>query len=144
MSGKGQVQGRCAVASAVGHRWIFISGVLLAGVLTGSLGGPSSGAVAKPKSPEDEAAGREAFLAAYKVFMHPRCMNCHPAGDAPLQGDDSHVHLQLVQRGIDGEGKYALKCANCHQPTDVPGANMPPGTPDWHLPKADTPLVFQG
>src|SRR5881227_2978315 len=94
--------------------------------------------------PRDDAAARDAFRSAYTVLMHPRCMNCHPAGDAPLQGDDSHVHLQFVQRGIDGEGKYALKCANCHQPTNVPGANMPPGTPDWHLPKADAPLVFQG
>jgi len=24
-----------------------------------------------------------------------RCQNCHPAGDTPLQGDDSHVHLQM-------------------------------------------------
>ena len=41
-----------------------------------------------------EAESRAAFLAAYKVFMHPRCMNCHPKGDAPLQGDDSHVHCR--------------------------------------------------
>jgi hypothetical protein len=92
----------------------------------------------------DDAAGREAFLAAYKVLMHPRCMNCHPAGDAPLQGDDSHAHAQNVKRGPDGKGLYALKCANCHQLANLSGENMPPGNPNWHLPPRDMPLVFQG
>jgi hypothetical protein len=93
---------------------------------------------------KDEAASRAAFLEVYKVLMHPRCMNCHPSGDAPLQGDDSHAHIQNVQRGKDGNGKYALKCANCHQEKNLPGENMPPGNPNWHLPKPETPLVFQG
>jgi hypothetical protein len=87
---------------------------------------------------------RSAFLEAYKVFMHPRCMNCHPSGDVPLQGDDSHPHAQNVKRGPDGKGLYALKCANCHQYTNLPGENMPPGNPNWHLPKPEIPLVFQG
>ncbi|HVS40559.1 MAG TPA: hypothetical protein VMS17_33695 [Gemmataceae bacterium] len=93
---------------------------------------------------KDEAASRSAFLAAYKVLMSPRCMNCHPAGDAPLQGDDSHIHTQNVQRGLDGKGKFALKCANCHQDANVPGENMPPGNPNWRLPSSAMPLVFQG
>ncbi len=46
----------------------------------------------------DDAAARAAFLAAAPVFTHPRCQNCHPAGDAPLQGDDSHPHAQNVKR----------------------------------------------
>jgi hypothetical protein len=87
---------------------------------------------------------RAAFLAAYKVLMHPRCMNCHPSGDVPLQGDDSHLHGQGVKRGVDGKGKYALKCANCHQEKNVPGENMPPGNPNWHLPPANMKMVFQG
>src|SRR4051794_20188953 len=57
----------------------------------------------------DAIASRDAFLAAYPVFMHPRCQNCHPVGDVPLVGEDSHPHLQNVQRGPDGKGKYALK-----------------------------------
>lgn len=92
----------------------------------------------------DEAESRQAFLAAYKVLMHPRCMNCHPAGDIPLQGDDSHLHAQNVKRGPDGKGRYALKCANCHQESNLPGENMPPGNPNWHLPPPEMPLVFQG
>jgi len=93
---------------------------------------------------QDDAAAREAFIACYPVFMHPRCMNCHPAGDAPLQGEDSHPHAQNVKRGPDGRGFYALKCANCHQDTTLIGANMPPGNPSWRLPSPDMPLVFQG
>ena len=76
--------------------------------------------------------------------MHPRCMNCHPAGDVPLQGDESRLHAQNVKRGKDGKGLYALKCANCHQETNLPGKNMPPGNPNWHLPPAKMPMVFQG
>ena len=93
---------------------------------------------------QDDAVARAAFLEAYKVFMHPRCMNCHPAGDVPLQGDDSHLHAQNVQRGKDGKGKYALKCANCHQYTNLPGENMPPGSPNWRLPPPEMRMVFQG
>jgi cytochrome c5 len=92
----------------------------------------------------DDAASRAAFLAAYKVFVHPRCMNCHPKGDAPLQGEDSHIHAQNVQRGPDGKGLYALKCANCHQETNLPGENMPPGNPNWHLPPPSMKMVFEG
>src|ERR1700733_1330232 len=71
----------------------------------------------------------KAFMKVYKVLMSPRCMNCHPSGDAPLQGDDSHVHTMNVQRGKDGTGLYAAKCSNCHQPTNVPGLHTPPGNP---------------
>jgi hypothetical protein len=114
-----------------------------------SLGVPahrSTGAVqgAGAAQATDAAASRTAFLEVYRVLMHPRCMNCHPSGDAPLQGDDSHPHIQNVQRGKDGKGKYALKCANCHQEKNLPGENMPPGNPNWHLPGPETPLVFQG
>jgi mono/diheme cytochrome c family protein len=107
----------------------------------------ASGAPAKTKAtPEaqDDAAARAAFLAAYPVFMHPRCMNCHPSGDEPLQGDDSHPHAQNVKRGPDGKGLYALKCANCHQDANLPGENMPPGNPNWHLPPPTMRMVFQG
>jgi hypothetical protein len=99
--------------------------------------------VARPVE-KDDAAARAAFQDVYKVLMHPRCMNCHPSGDIPLQGDDSHLHAQNIKRGDDGKGKYALKCANCHQDANLPGENMPPGNPNWHLPTKAMPLVFQG
>lgn len=87
---------------------------------------------------------RAAFNKAYTVLMHPRCMNCHPAGDAPLQGDDSHPHIQNVKAGPEGKGFFALKCTNCHQEHNLPGENMPPGNPTWHLPPPDMPMVFEG
>src|SRR5581483_5480909 len=104
---------------------------------------PDAAAGARPAN-NDDAGARAAFVEVYQVLMHPRCMNCHPSGDSPLQGDDSHVHMQNVKRGADGKGKYALKCANCHQDTNLSGASMPPGNVNWRLPKKDMPLVFQG
>jgi hypothetical protein len=86
----------------------------------------------------------KAFATVYKVLMSPRCMNCHPAGDVPLQGDDSHLHVMGPKRGADGKGVYAMKCSNCHQETNTPGLHTPPGNPDWHLPPAAMKMVFQG
>ncbi|MDT0678694.1 hypothetical protein [Autumnicola musiva] len=93
---------------------------------------------------KDSTASKEAFAKVYKVLMHPRCLNCHPKGDIPLQGDDSHVHSMKPRRGKDGKGLYAMKCANCHQDTNTPGLHSPPGNPEWHLPPADMKMVFEG
>jgi hypothetical protein len=125
-------------------KWIVIVGVLFL-IIPGYLfKGTRKTGVAEAMSQKDDAGAREAFLAAYTVLMHPRCMNCHPAGDIPLQGEDSHLHAQNVKRGPDGKGKYALKCANCHQEANLPGENMPPGNPNWHLPPPTMRMVFEG
>ncbi len=92
----------------------------------------------------NDARAREAFLAAVPVLKHPRCLNCHSTGDFPRQGDDGHVHMQNVRRGIDGKGKYGQKCSACHQEQNVAGLNMPPGAPNWHLPPAATPMIWEG
>lgn len=93
---------------------------------------------------KDPAVSKAAFREVYKVLMHPRCMNCHPVGNAPLQGDESRRHDQNVTNGPEGKGIFALKCANCHQHANLPGNNMPPGNPNWHLPPRDMPMVFEG
>ncbi|WP_051621250.1 hypothetical protein [Leeuwenhoekiella sp. MAR_2009_132] len=93
---------------------------------------------------KDSVVSKEAFKKVYSVLMHPRCMNCHPSGDIPLQGDDSHLHGMSPQRGEDGKGVYAMKCANCHQNENTPGKHAPPGNPEWHLPPADMKMIFQG
>jgi hypothetical protein len=80
----------------------------------------------------------------YSVLEHPRCVNCHPSGDAPLQGDDGRAHAQNVHRGPDGKGLYAQRCDACHQTENLAGAHLPPGAPRWHLPREDMPLVFEG
>ena len=93
---------------------------------------------------EDSVESVKAFMDVYQVLMSPRCMNCHPAGDVPLQGDDNHLHAMLPRRGKDGKGVYAMKCQNCHQPENTPGLHKPPGNPKWQLPPADMKMVFQG
>jgi hypothetical protein len=92
----------------------------------------------------DPDASQAAFLKVYKVLTSPRCANCHPAGDAPLQGDDQHVHLQNVKRGKDGHGVTAMRCDTCHQDHNLAGANMPPGNPKWTLPPPEHKMVFVG
>ncbi len=93
---------------------------------------------------KDSIASVMAFKDVYKVLISPRCVNCHPSGEVPLQGDDSHLHSMLPQRGKDGKGINAMKCGNCHQATSMEGLNQPPGHPDWHLPPADMKMVFEG
>ena len=82
------------------------------------------------------------------VLQSPRCVNCHPVGDRPLQGDDSHVHLQFVQRGPEGRGATGLACATCHaraNPPDSYGTDMPPGvSTEWRLPPPEHKMVFAG
>jgi isoquinoline 1-oxidoreductase/isoquinoline 1-oxidoreductase beta subunit len=90
---------------------------------------------------DEPADGKAAFTTVYKVLMHPRCMNCHPAGDAPLQYDDSRTHGQNVSRRSEKNG---LPCSACHREKNGTKPHMPPGAPNWHLPPAETPMVFQG
>lgn len=85
-----------------------------------------------------------AFESMVPVLRHPRCMNCHSSGDFPRQGDDSHPHIMDVRRGPDGHGVNGVKCATCHQDHNLPGVHMPPGAPDWSLPSATTPMIWEG
>jgi len=102
-------------------------------------------APAKKVTPVKDSAGSvKAFMSVYKVLMSPRCMNCHPAGDAPLQGDDNHIHGMNIKRGADGKGVYSVRCSNCHQPENTVGLHAPPGNPKWGLPPANMRMVFQG
>jgi hypothetical protein len=92
-----------------------------------------------------DAAADASFETVRKVLQHPRCQNCHIPGDAPLQFDDARTHAQNVKRGRDGQGVPGLPCAACHTSRNAPasyGASMPPGAPNWHLPPAETPMVF--
>jgi len=93
---------------------------------------------------KDSIGSVKAFMSVYKVLMSPRCMNCHPAGDQPLQGDDNHIHTMNVKRGVDGHGVYSMRCSNCHQAENDPGVHLPPGNPNWGLPPAKMRMVFQG
>jgi len=97
-----------------------------------------------PAIPRDSIGSVKAFMSVYKVLMSSRCMNCHPSGESPLQGDDNHIHTMNVKRGVDGKGLYAARCSNCHQAENTAGLHMPPGNPKWGLPPANMRMVFQG
>jgi hypothetical protein len=72
------------------------------------------------------------FSEAGKVLTHPRCVNCHPAGDRPRQGDVRRLHQPPVERGEDGFGLPAMRCSICHQAANFERAGVP-GNPGWHL-----------
>lgn len=93
---------------------------------------------------KNDARARELFISIVPVLKYPRCLNCHSTGDFPRQGDDGHIHIQNVKRGPDGKGKFGQKCAACHQEHNVAGLNMPPGAPNWHLPPANMPMIWEG
>jgi len=71
-----------------------------------------------------------------KLVTHPRCMNCHPAGDHPLQGDDQHEHMPPVWRGETGH--LETNCFGCHTERNVTlheaaSYKSIPGNPRWGL-----------
>ncbi len=81
------------------------------------------------------------FTEAGKVLTSPRCVNCHPAGDRPLQGEKGRLHQPPVARGADGFGAVPMRCATCHQDANFNAAGMP-GHPHWHL--APREMAWQG
>jgi hypothetical protein len=81
------------------------------------------------------------FTEAGKVLTSPRCVNCHPAGDRPLQGETGRLHQPPVQRGADGFGTAAMRCATCHKAANFDAAGVP-GNPHWHL--APREMAWQG
>lgn len=98
-------------------------------------------------SPEQTAAGLEAFATVERVFQHPRCSNCHIPGDAPLQFDTQVPHAMGVVRGPEGHGAPGLPCSACHGEKNAPdsyGANAPPGAPHWGLPPPDQKMAWIG
>lgn len=80
----------------------------------------------------DQARAEALFTEASRVFQHPRCANCHPAGDSPLQGMASVRHEPPVVRGPENAGVAGLECQGCHQDHNAELARVP-GAPNWHL-----------
>jgi hypothetical protein len=76
-----------------------------------------------------------------KVLTHPRCVNCHPAGDRPRQGDTARLHQPPVERGADGHGLPAMRCSICHQQANFDAAGVP-GNPIWQL--APREMAWEG
>jgi hypothetical protein len=81
------------------------------------------------------------FQEAAKVLQHPRCVNCHPRGDRPMQTDRMRPHEPLVVRGADGHGAPGLACTTCHGSANYEQARVP-GDPHWHL--APSSMAWEG
>ena len=98
--------------------------------------------------PDLEARSRALFSEAAKVITNPRCMNCHPASDRPLQGNDKHVHIPPVVRGEAGVGGPGNQCAACHMQSNytllepATAYQSIPGHPRWGL--APIEMAWEG
>jgi hypothetical protein len=97
------------------------------------------------QTPPSPAEGAKAFADVARVLQSPRCRNCHPAGERPLQGDGAgRPHAMNISRASVDAG---LSCAACHQTRNVEAMGLfrgPPGAPHWGLPPRETPMVFEG
>jgi hypothetical protein len=97
---------------------------------------------------DPQARSRALFAEAAKVITNPRCMNCHPATDSPLQGDDRHVHMPPVTRGDNGGGVAGNTCSGCHTEANfalrerASSYQSIPGHPRWGL--APIQMAWEG
>ena len=88
------------------------------------------------------------FEEAGKVIQHPRCVNCHPATERPLQGMSMHPHQPPVFRGDGGMGLVGMQCNTCHSEQNTPVVGQAdtlksiPGNPAWHL--APIEMAWEG
>jgi hypothetical protein len=118
-------------------RSLLIAATAVAGLALVSVhsraAGPAPGAAAE--------AGLRDYAEVYRVLLSPRCRNCHPAGQSPLQGDAGRPHAQNISRTSFTSG---LKCTACHRQGNSPQPGAPPGAPSWHMPPANLPMVFEG
>jgi hypothetical protein len=80
------------------------------------------------------------FTEAGKVLTHPRCVNCHPAGDEPLQRA-GEPHEPPVPRGRTGFGVVGMRCETCHLEENYDPGTVP-GAPHWHL--APRKMAWEG
>ncbi len=70
------------------------------------------------------------FTEAARVLRHPRCVNCHPSSERPLQGERGDPHQPLVVRGAGGMGAPGMMCLTCHGTQSFQNV---PGRPGWVL-----------
>jgi hypothetical protein len=90
---------------------------------------------------------RAIFTEIGKLLTHPRCMNCHPAGDHPLQGAEHRPHQPPVWRGESGAGIPGTSCSACHTTGNVTLHAVAtyqsiPGHPRWQL--APLSMAWEG
>lgn len=132
----------------------LVSLVLVALVPAACAGHPQSAAEPSPRPAplrptasftETDARARSLayFAELGRVFTHPRCVNCHPSGDSPLAGEDSHLHEPPVVRGEDDAGAIGMRCVTCHSQDNVELGEMSvPGSDVWRL--APASMAWEG
>ena len=94
---------------------------------------------------DQEQRSRAIFAEIGKLLTHPRCMNCHPAGDHPLQDADHHLHMPPVWRSNDQHlGSHCAECHTDHNFTLHEAASYQsiPGHPRWGL--APLSMAWEG
>ncbi|MET0283110.1 MAG: Isoquinoline 1-oxidoreductase subunit [Polyangiales bacterium] len=123
-------------ASIVATDYVAKGRIASAAPRTVTLRGPASFASISNES----ARSRALFAEAGKVLLHERCVNCHPAGEQPLQGK-GEPHQPGVVRGEDGFGAVALRCNTCHQAENYEASGVP-GHPKWHV--APREMAWEG
>jgi len=95
--------------------------------------------------PDRSQRSRAIFEELGKVLTHPRCLNCHPAGNQPLQGAEHRIHYPPARRA--GPDVFATQCSACHteQNFRVPAPasfQSIPGHPRWDL--APLSMAWEG
>jgi hypothetical protein len=130
-----------AVTAKIGLAALFAATVFATAPMTNASSEPKPATHEDLKNPSDfqsiadQAERSKAIFAEVgKLITHPRCMNCHPAGDQPLQGNDHHEHRPRVFRS-DGN-HFATNCAQCHTDQNVTlheaaSYQSIPGNPRW-------------
>lgn len=124
---------------------VFSIAALLMSMPTGYALSQTSNTLAAPESfasiTDPEARSVALFTELGKVLTHPRCVNCHPAGDRPRQGELGRTHQPPVERGPDGRGLETMRCTICHQAANFEPGRVP-GHPEWHL--APREMAWEG
>jgi hypothetical protein len=130
--------------------WIAIVGILLIAPLAMAQSNPTNTRSSPPSATlqplsafadiaDDTQRARALFAEIGKVIQHPRCVNCHPLSERPLQGEAGALHQPLVVRGAGGMGAAGMMCITCHNAENFRNV---PGHPRWHLAPAE--MAWEG
>jgi hypothetical protein len=98
-------------------------------------------ATKREKSADASTSGAAEFTRIARVLKSPRCINCHPAGDSPHQGDEARVHDFRITRGLADRGAPGLNCSTCHQESNQESSGVP-GAHHWQL--APLSMAWEG
>ena len=88
-----------------------------------------------------KADSEQLFMQMHTVLTHPRCLNCHPKGDSPKQGNEARLHVPPMTRGPHDDGPPGTHCGTCHQSANFAPSGVP-GAPTWHL--APKSMAWEG